>query len=520
MFEMVLLRSTLYSPKKCNCLNPDPDARVPDLVCPAHQTRDPTKGQHTVKSRRRRWARRRAWVTAMDPNRPPLGRRAFLSSSVHAATALLSILLLVTLLRLPLSTSPHAASTIADQKPKEQTCDPTSPLDCADPRLFHLMMRSAIEAFPAVHFARFGRPVPGDPPSSSCDMAWRSRSDFDSPSKATTKDYRRFAIGRDPHTCAYSVLSIGDYHSGPNARKPRRGATNATIATPPPPALSRSQFAKGAYLAYLGGGDRCKPMPHYLRSLLCALAEARYLNRTLVLDLTLCLAASYAAPGTGGMPEEGKRLAFYIDVEHLHSQVPIIEERQFWADWDSWGVQGQLRAHLIEDTRLALIKFSKVKDTLIIRKFGDVEPGNYWYNVCEGEAKHLLSPLHWVIRWTPSLMHIVDDILSRMQPDFDSVHIDAKGEDLRQRVEEVLGGGRQVYVAGVGVNRALLESLKEKCIVHYLDEFEDLWGTDSKWFLEMKRLNGGVPVEFDGYMRDVVDREVFLKGKKKVEVLR
>jgi hypothetical protein len=220
------------------------------------------------------------------------------------------------------------------------------------------------------------------------------------------------------------------------------------------------------------------------------------------------------------MPEEGKRLAFYIDVEHLHSQVPIIEERQFWADWDSWGVQGQLRAHLIEDTRLALIKFSKVKDTLIIRKFGDVEPGNYWYNVCEGEAKHLLSPLHWVIRWTPSLMHIVDDILSRMQPDFDSVHIDAKGEDLRQRVEEVLGGGRQVYVAGVGVNRALLESLKEKCIVHYLDEFEDLWGTDSKWFLEMKRLNGGVPVEFDGYMRDVVDREVFLKGKKKVEVLR
>jgi hypothetical protein len=381
------------------------------------------------------------------------------------------------------------------------------------------MMRSAIEAFPAVHFARFGRPVSGDPPSSSCDMAWRARSDSDSPSKATTKDYRRFAIARDPHTCAYSVLSIGDYHSGPNARKLRRGATNATVATPPPPALSRSQFAQGAYLAYLGGGDRCKPMPHYLRSLLCALAEARYLNRTLVLDLTLCLAASYAASGTGGMPEEGKRLAFYIDVEHLHSQVPIIEERQFWADWDSWGVQGQLRARLIEDTRLAPIKSSKARDTLIVRKFGDVEPGNYWYNVCEGEAKHLLRPSRSVMRWAPSLMHIVDDIISRMQPAFDSVHINAKGEDLRQRVEEVLGGGRQVYVAGEGVNSALLESLKANHTIHYLDEFEDLWGTDNKWFLEMKRLNGGVPVEFDGYMREVVDREVFLKGKKKVEVL-
>ncbi|CAL5020211.1 unnamed protein product [Urochloa decumbens] len=460
----------------------------------------------------------------MDPSRPPLGRGSFLSSSVHAATALLLLLvLLATLLRLPISITPRAPAPagLADQRsqdPQQQAgCDPASPLDCADPRLFHLMMRRAIDAFPAVHFARFGRPVPGDPPSSSCDMAWRARSDSDDPSKATTKDYRRFAVARDPRTCAYSVLSIGEYHSGPNARKPRRAATNATIAPPPPPALSRSQFTRGSYLAYLGGGDRCKPMPHYLRSLLCALAEARYLNRTLVLDLTLCLAASYAAAGTGGMPEEGKRLAFYVDVDHLNSQVPIIEQSQFWADWDRWGVQGQLRARLVEDTRIPPVKFSKVRDTLIVRKFGDVEPGNYWYNVCEGEAKGVLRPMRRVIQWAPSLMHIVDDIVSRMQPDFDSVHIDANGEDLRRRVEEGLNAGRQVYVAGEGVNSALVEALKAKLTVHHLDEFEDLWGTDSKWFLEMRRLNGGVPVEFDGYMREVVDREVFLRGKKKAE---
>ncbi|KAL6593083.1 hypothetical protein ACP70R_049169 [Stipagrostis hirtigluma subsp. patula] len=463
----------------------------------------------------------------MDPSRPLLGRGALVSSSVHAAAAVLLLLvLLLTLLRLPLSpitTSPRAAA--ADQRPPppplEPGCDPTSPLDCADPRLFHLMMRSAIDAFPAVHFSRFGRPVPGDPPSASCDMAWRARSDSDSPSKATAKDYRRFAVARDPATCAYSVLSIGAYHSGPNARKPRPAARNATIAPPPPPALSRAQFAQGAYLAYVGAaGDRCKPMPHYLRSLLCALAEARYLNRTLVLDLTLCLAASYDAAGTGGMPEEGKRLAFYVDVEHLHSQVPIIEERRFWADWDRWGAQGQLRARLVEDTRLAPTKFSKAKDTLIVRKFGDVEPGNYWYNVCEGEAKRVLRPVRQAIRWAPSLIQIVDSIVSRMQADFDSVHIGGNGEDLRRRIEEGLDGWRQVYVAGTGVDSALVEALKGKYSVHYLDEFEDLWGTDSKWYLEMKRLNGGVPVEFDGYMREVVDREVFLKGKKKVEVLR
>uniref|UniRef100_J3L511 DUF7075 domain-containing protein n=2 Tax=Oryza brachyantha TaxID=4533 RepID=J3L511_ORYBR len=255
-------------------------------------------------------------------------------------------------------------------------------------------------------------------------------------------------------------------------------------------------------------------MPHYLRSLLCALAEARYLNRTLVVDLSLCLAASYA----GGMPEEGKRLAFYIDIEHLQSMVGIVEHKQFWEDWDRWGAQGQLGVRIIEDTRVAPIKFSKARDPLIVRKFGDVEPGNYWYNVCEGEAERMLRPPQGAIRWAPSLMHIVDGIISRMQGDFDSVHVGGDGENLRGRIEENVNGGRQVYVAGEGIN-ILVDVLKLKYSnVHYLDGFEELWETDSKWFLEMKRLNGGVPVEFDGYMRELVDKEVFLKGKKKFEV--
>lgn len=33
----------------------------------------------------------------------------------------------------------------------------------------------------------------------------------------------------------------------------------------------------------------------------------------------------------------------------------------------------------------------------------------------------------------------------------------------------------------------------------------------------MSKLNNGVPVEFDGYMRASVDTEVFLRGKKQIE---
>jgi hypothetical protein len=45
--------------------------------------------------------------------------------------------------------------------------------------------------------------------------------------------------------------------------------------------------------------------------------------------------------------------------------------------------------------------------------------------------------------------------------------------------------------------------------LHYLDEFQRLWRKESKWLLEMKRLNGRVPVEFDWYILDLV----FLKMK-------
>ncbi|KAG8057233.1 hypothetical protein GUJ93_ZPchr0002g25807 [Zizania palustris] len=116
-------------------------------------------------------------------------------------------------------------------------------------------------------------------------------------------------------------------------------------------------------------------------------------------------------------------------------------------------------------------------------------------------------------------MHIVDRIVLRLQLDFDSVRVGVSDENLKRRIEEnVNGGERQVYVAGEGIDMVLVDALKAKYTnVHYLDEFEDLWETDSNWFLEMKRLNGGVPVEFDGYMRELVDREVFLKGKNKVE---
>jgi hypothetical protein len=90
------------------------------------------------------------------------------------------------------------------------------PIECKDPEVFHTMMRAAIEKFKDIHFYRFGKPVRGDE-DNTCDMAWRFR-----PKEGKTaslyKDYRRFVVSK-AENCSLSVTSIGEYHTGVNARK-------------------------------------------------------------------------------------------------------------------------------------------------------------------------------------------------------------------------------------------------------------------------------------------------------------
>lgn len=50
------------------------------------------------------------------------------------------------------------------------------------------------------------------------------------------------------------------------------------------------------------------------------------------------------------------------------------------------------------------------------------------------------------------------------------------------------------------------------------DDYSYLWGNNSEWYNEMSLLNNGKLVEFDGYMRVVVDIEVFIRGKICVEM--
>eukprot|EP00262_Sarcandra_glabra_P012983 TRINITY_DN3476_c1_g1_i1.p1 TRINITY_DN3476_c1_g1~~TRINITY_DN3476_c1_g1_i1.p1 ORF type:complete len:567 (+),score=75.50 TRINITY_DN3476_c1_g1_i1:531-2231(+) len=434
---------------------------------------------------------------------------------------------------------------------EKQECDSESAIDCTDPEIFHLMMRAAIEQFKDIHFYRFGKPVQGSK-DRTCDMAWRFRPK-ENKTATIYKDYRRFVISRS-ESCNFTVTEIGDYHSGGNARKKKKNQKpgfepkKAELKAEPeqvspllvvgeivndalPVVESEGKFSGGRYLIYKGGGDRCKGMDHFLWSFLCALGEAQYLNRTLVMDLSICLSSMHSL---SNQDEEGKDFRFYFDFEHLKESASVLDQSQFWMDWGKWQKQDGLTLHLVEDFRITPMKLASVNDALIMRKFGSVEPDNYWYRVCEGETESVIQR-PWHLIWkSRRLMDIVSGIATRLKWDFDSVHIvrgekarntelwpnlaaDTSPETLVSTLQDKIEDGRNVYIATNENDTSFFDPLKDKYTTHFLNEYSDLWDENSEWFAETKALNNGNPVEFDGYMRVEVDTEVFLRGKKQIE---
>ncbi|KAI3512913.1 hypothetical protein L1887_20235 [Cichorium endivia] len=200
------------------------------------------------------------------------------------------------------------------------------------------------------------------------------------------KDYRSFVISRSVN-CSLTVVSIGDYHSGGNARKRKRHqkptvdedksneiqVVGETLNDSLPVIESEKSFDQGKYLLYNGGGEKCKSMDHYLWSFMCALGEAQYqyLNRTLVMDLNIYLSSVYTK---SGQDEQGKDFLFYFDFEHLKESVSVLDQGQFWSHWNKWHQKDGLSISLVEDFRITPMKLSNVKHTLIMRKFESVEP--------------------------------------------------------------------------------------------------------------------------------------------------
>ncbi|KAI8557932.1 hypothetical protein RHMOL_Rhmol04G0049300 [Rhododendron molle] len=298
-----------------------------------------------------------------------------------------------------------------------------------------------------------------------------------------------------------------------------------------PSDVSEASFSSRRYLLYHGGGDRCKSMSHYLWSFMCALGEAQYLNRTLVMDTSICLSSVYTSSHQDG---EKKDFRFYFDFDHLKESDSLLDSRQFAFDWTRWHRRNGLKRKVVKDSRTTPTMLSWFDDTLVMRKFGSKESDSYWYNVCKADNESVVEPPWHSVRKSKLLRDIASSITSRLNWDFDSVHVErgdkAKNKELwpnldadtspKALLSKLTGkieDGRSVYVATNEPGTSFFDPLKEKYNTHFIDEYKDLWSEKSKWYKEITKLTDGVPVEFDGYMKISVDMEVFSRGKKQIE---
>ncbi|OIS96490.1 PREDICTED: uncharacterized protein LOC109235767 [Nicotiana attenuata] len=418
-------------------------------------------------------------------------------------------------------------------------------VNCSDPRVLITIERFNLRAFKSIAFLDYQTPVNGSKPD-ECDVAWRFRNKKEK-SWRKYRDFRRFRMGFSDD-CSYKVVHAGRWHSGVNARRPRIRVNTAGTGwkariSPPvrdedindtiPVIGSDSAFRDGRYLYYSRGGDYCKGMNHYLWSFLCALGEAKYLNRTFVMDLSICLASSHTQ---SRKDEEGKDFRFYFDFEHLKEDASIVEEGDFLKDWKRWDKthKKKISVRKVANHKVSPMQLRTDKSTIIWRQFDAPEPENYWYRVCEGPAaKYIQRPWHALWK-SKRLMNIVTEISGSMDWDYDAVHVvrgekaqnkelwphldaDTSPDALVTKLQGAITPWRNLYVATNEPFYNYFDKLRSHYKVHLLDDYKYLWSNTSEWYNETTQLNGGRPVEFDGYMRVEVDTEVLYRAKIQVE---
>lgn len=459
---------------------------------------------------------------------------------------------------LPPAASPNAAATpiteaaiekieeqITNSTPPQSNCEDLSFVNCSDPRVLIAVEKFNLRAFKSIAFLEYQTPVNGSKPD-ECDVAWRFRNKREK-SWRKYRDFRRFRLGIGEN-CTYKVVHPGGWHSGINARRPRsrinatRAGGNAKVVpqirddeiNDTIPSLgSEMNFRKGKYLYYSRGGDYCKGMNHYLWSFLCGLGEAMYLNRTFVMDLSMCLAATY---NPTNKDEEGKDFRYYFDFEHLKEVASVVEEGEFLRDWKKWNKshKRKLPVRKVVSHKVTPLQLKKDKSTIIWRQFDGPEPENYWYRVCEGQAaKYIQRPWHALWK-SKRLMNIVSEISGRMDWDFDAVHVvrgekaqnkelwplldsDTSPDALLEKLKGMIQPWRNLYIATNEPFYNYFDKLRSNYKVHLLDDYKELWGNTSEWYNGTSLLNNGKSVEFDGYMRVAVDTEVFYRAKTRVE---
>ncbi|GJP43020.1 hypothetical protein CLOM_g2526 [Closterium sp. NIES-68] len=293
--------------------------------------------------------------------------------------------------------------------------------------------------------------------------------------------------------------------------------------------VSRQDYFRpdGKYLFVTGSRDYCAGVKHFHLSLTCLIAEAAYLNRTLILDMTQCVNAWHSGGG-----HHIRSIHVYYDLDSLRA-VPFTPLQGFLRGAREWQVQerqagreGAVPVRLV-DSKAPMGALAADRDTTVV-----IRETSFGFSTCK---RHNL-PLavnETTIRFRPELLALAANISASINGgDFDAVHVrrgdklraefwphldhDTRPESLLEKLPRFVAPGRTLYIATNEKTPGFFDPLKKVYPIRMFQDFHYLWAPGTPWFDGYMRLLGPDP-KMDAYMEVIVEYTILQGAKITVE---
>ncbi|GJP49545.1 hypothetical protein CLOM_g8743 [Closterium sp. NIES-68] len=296
-----------------------------------------------------------------------------------------------------------------------------------------------------------------------------------------------------------------------------------------------------------GGGDYCTGESHWVWSFLCGAAEAKALNRTLVVPARRCISAAHSLTGK----KEEKPMGLYYNMGHMMSRQPMMYETEFKQRFGSMdpeklqgtGSTGSTGSMSVEEFKVwgatEWVRERTRDVTLVVRRLREEQ---FAYQICGvPENKEVLKRDHSLLWRPPALSKLSSNISASMGWDYDAVHVrrgdkvkpsnrrywpnldqDTQPHALKKTLPKFIQPGRHVYIASNERTPGFFSPLASLYKIHVLSDYRHLWGPGSQFRRDFRTLlrslnETTIKPEMDAYMEWIVEATVIANAKKRVE---
>ncbi|CAI6004036.1 unnamed protein product [Closterium sp. NIES-64] len=309
------------------------------------------------------------------------------------------------------------------------------------------------------------------------------------------------------------------------AEEPQQGGQAA--------AQQQAEAEKQRYYTVVGGNNTCIAEDEWKWNFLCAAAEAKALNRVLVIPLMYCF------PGRGGDRVE-RPMALYYDIEKMKSIQPLVSDLEFdlrFGDWRSGAFRKRYSVREFGSHDPTSDLRSNAADAHLVVRV--LQQQQRTARICKGEDSLVRNEK--LVQERKELKALSAAIVFSIGGDYDAVlvkrakktlwtgwsHVDrlTRPAALLKSLPRFIPKGRHVYIASNERTPGFFSPLASLYKIHVLSDYRHLWAPGSDWYNDYRdvlaalRMRGADP-QFDMHMKSIVDRLVMRRASMKTPKLR